>query len=869
MEPEKLTTLVEQIEVFANWGKTGKLGFNFNPELLSDERESTYAKGLNSALHHFAVFLSYRAKLWNAVHKCTDLLLDMQDEDFEPVLRQCMEIIAEAANVGSVFIWKNYVIDGELYGSPLYTFPRQHKEFMVNEAMHMYSKNLPSFEETLSRGECINSLMRNMPEGLQKFTEPIGTKSILVVPILMGKEFYGFIGFDDFINERVYTKEEEDVLRYASRLIANAFRRNETIKRNRELEEAERLKKDLPWELISAASGLGHWDVDVDWDLGLLHPQSKVIWKKSFVTMMGYEGEHVNEKGEIVNDFPNILKTWVDLVHPGHAERVGTELYAHLTDPTGQNKFDSKYQVSVKLPNGSFEWQWFHATGTTFFDEEGKAIKIAGTFKNIDREMKLEQEAERVRREKEYRDKLSAVENQVGKLLNSVVDDSNFDAAINQAMDMAAQALDVDKITLFGQPTERVFTSAEEMMIENIGSMIKSSMLRNEMYLDMKQSRERADAANAAKGEFLARMNHEIRTPMNGIIGMTNIGKNATDTGKKNYAFDRIRASSTYMLKVINDSLDISKIESGKLELNPDCFDIRKTIEEAVNMISLLTAEKGQKLTASVDESIPTAIFGDEHRIMQILVNFLSNANKFAPEDGTIQINAALISQNADKCQLRLSVKDSGIGIDENAKEKVFEAYAQAGKATAREFGGTGLGLALSKKIVELMDGTIGVESTLGKGSEFYITVSFEKVHERIKTRQKHVRGNVDFTGHTIMVVDDVEVNREIIVAQLEATNAVIESAENGQQAFSMFLENPQKYSLIFMDVQMPEMDGLECTRRIRGINTPEAETVPIVAMTSNVFREDIENCLNAGMNDHVGKPIDIETVINVIAKYL
>jgi len=650
---------------------------------------------------------------------------------------------------------------------------------------------------------------------------------------------------------------------------------------NKELEEAERLKNDLPWELISAASGLAHWDVDVDWNLGLLNPYSKVVWKKSFVSMLGYVGEHINEQGDVVNDFPNTLKTWADLIHPDHAKRVSMELLAHLTDPTGQNKFDSKYQVQVKLPNGSFDWQWFHATGTTFFNKEGKAIKIAGTFKNIDREVKLEHEAERVQREKEYRDKLSAVENQVGKLLNSVVDDTNFDAVIQQAIDMAAEVLNIEQniLSMLLNPfyrdrneryTDRIFTLAEEMMIENISSMITSSTLRNEMYLNMKKSRERADAANAAKGEFLARMNHEIRTPMNGIIGMTNIGKDTESIDKKDYAFSRIKAASIYMLKVINDSLDISKIESGKLELNPNCFDIRKTIEEAVNMVDLLVAEKGQILSVSIDERIPATIFGDEHRIMQILVNFLSNANKFALEDGTIQVSANLVSEDDDQCRLRLSVKDSGIGIAEDFKEKVFEAYEQAGKTTAREFGGTGLGLALSKTIVELMGGSIGVESTLGKGSEFYITVDFEKIHGHAPMCLEHLHNNsADFTGSTILVVDDVEINREVMVAQLEGTNATIESAENGQQALKMFLQDPQKYDLIFMDVQMPEMDGMECTRRIRGLNTPEAQAVPIVAMTANVFREDIQKCVEAGMDDHVGKPIDMKIVLNVMAKYM
>jgi len=158
--------------------------------------------------------------------------------------------------------------------------------------------------------------------------------------------------------------------------------------------EAEKIN-DLPWELISAASGIAHWDVNVDWELGLLNPMSEVRWKKSFVTLLGFKGEHLNEQGELVNDFPNILKTWVDLMHPDHVEQIGKEIHAHMTDPTGKTKYDSTYPIKVKLPDGSFDWQWFRATGTTFFNEEGKAIKIAGTFENVDKVVKLKQETDK------------------------------------------------------------------------------------------------------------------------------------------------------------------------------------------------------------------------------------------------------------------------------------------------------------------------------------------------------------------------------------------------------------------------------------------------------------------------------------------
>lgn len=413
------------------------------------------------------------------------------------------------------------------------------------------------------------------------------------------------------------------------------------------------------------------------------------------------------------------------------------------------------------------------------------------------------------------------------------------------------------------------------MMDEETQSSGLMLMLHN--ITALKYSREQALEASKAKSAFLSNMSHEIRTPMNAIIGMTAIGLQETVYERKDMALHRIENASKHLLNIINDILDISKIESGKMELSPILFKFRQTLSKAVTIISQNVSEKQQQLTTEIDPAIPEVLFGDDQRLTQVITNILSNASKFTGENGKIELAATVEAMEEDSCTIKISVRDNGIGMSAEQQSKLFNIFQQAEAGTSRKYGGSGLGLAISRRIVEMMGGEIWVESELGAGTCFYFTVKLLCIAasdtDLPKEQQLHEKNappkTNDFSAYTILIVDDIEINIEIMEALLEPTGIKIDTATSGKSAVSMFCENSDKYALILMDMQMPEIDGLQATRMIREADVPRAKEIPIIAMTANVFREDIELCLQAGMNGHLGKPIDIGEVIGALSRYL
>ena len=390
----------------------------------------------------------------------------------------------------------------------------------------------------------------------------------------------------------------------------------------------------------------------------------------------------------------------------------------------------------------------------------------------------------------------------------------------------------------------------------------------------------KAERASMAKSDFLSNMSHEMRTPMNAIIGMTSIAEATDDIKRKDYAIGKIKDASKHLLGVINDILDISKIEANKFELSSVIFEFEKMLQKVVDVIIFRVDERGQQLHINIDNSIPRMLIGDDQRLAQVITNLLSNAVKFTPEEGTISLDANLISEEEGIYNLQISVTDTGIGITDEQKTRLFYSFEQAEAGTSRKYGGTGLGLAISKRIVELMGGEIWAESELSCGSKFTFTAKLQRTQSAdvingsagvgdAVERAEQLGKVHDFSRHTILLAEDVEINREIVLALLEPTHLNIECAENGVQALRMFKATPDRYDMILMDVQMPELDGYGATRALRLLDIPRAKNIPIIAMTANVFREDIENCLAAGMNGHIGKPLDINELLKELRTYL
>ncbi|MDR2162913.1 MAG: response regulator [Clostridiales Family XIII bacterium] len=386
---------------------------------------------------------------------------------------------------------------------------------------------------------------------------------------------------------------------------------------------------------------------------------------------------------------------------------------------------------------------------------------------------------------------------------------------------------------------------------------------------------ERAEKASRAKGDFLAQMSHEMRTPMNAIIGMSAIAKNADDLQKTRESIMKIETASKHLLGVINDILDMSKIEAGKLDLDDSDFDFYAMIEQTMQVNNFRVEEKGQRFIIRVDNDIPRFLKGDGQRLSQVITNLLSNAVKFTPKSGTITFVIKKLGEAEGVCTLEGSVSDTGIGITEEQKRRLFNSFEQADNTTSRKYGGTGLGLAISKRIIELMGGEIWATSTPGEGSKFTFTAKLPRSLAPDVEKERAIAEAMDslsddrFDGRTILIAEDVEINREVVLSLLEGTGLEIDCAEDGQRAIDMFARDPSRYDLIFMDIQMPGVDGYEATREIRAMAVPAAYEVPIVAMTANVFKEDIERSKEAGMNGHIGKPLNRAEIMRILRKYL
>lgn len=367
-------------------------------------------------------------------------------------------------------------------------------------------------------------------------------------------------------------------------------------------------------------------------------------------------------------------------------------------------------------------------------------------------------------------------------------------------------------------------------------------------------------------------MSHEIRTPMNAIIGMTTIAQQSGDLERIKYCLDKVHTASNHLLGLINDVLDMSKIEADKLALVSEPFDMRQMIDAILTVITVKLEEKHIKLELDIAKDMPNCIIGDELRIKQVMLNIISNAIKFTPEYGNIYLSMHKTEKNGAQ-YIQAEIRDTGIGIAPEHKARLFDAFEQEDETTAHNYGGTGLGLSISKSIVESMGGQIEVESVQGKGSTFTFNIPLKESDTEVEAPKSNDAlldaCNRQYSHCRILIVDDIEINREIISTLLEETGMKFDNAQDGMEAFKLFESQPERYDLILMDVQMPVMNGIEATKRIRSLDIPKAKEIPIIAMTANAFKEDVDSCREAGMNDHLSKPVDSNVLLNKLAIFL
>jgi len=1026
----------------------------FSNAVIRAETEDSAIKAIEELRH--------REKMEAALNRAAILFLSQKEETFEATMTAGVGAIANTLNLDRFSIWRNTATPDALCVSQIYRWDRDSggtttpTQSLVNVT---YAQFAPRWEKLLASGEIINSPAKLLPEA--NMLKSFNCVSAFVTPLFINNVFWGFALLEDRREERFFEDDAVEMMRAAAFLCANTVLRADM---ESELAEAGEFNRAV---LDASPLGFTIFDENArafdcnDFTLKALGTTRQYYIdhffefspefqsdgnrsaEKAFNVIMRalkgekqvLEWENLTSNGKIIPyevtliramykgkyvalgfqyDLRNTKKMMENIRKQGEQLRIRLEQQELISELS--RGFISSGDSETLVQEAVAKLGRFHRVSLVFvfsIDYQKKDTRLAYNWTSDDSPPR------------------SAIANLYDYLTNifpgtlpdcatlpivACDDTKNNPDAVFQAlyainiMAVIAAPLYVDG-RLWGvmcveqSDTPRKWTENEKGFVAMTASTIAGVIMRDIYTIKLKDAVNKANAASKAKSEFLSNMSHEMRTPLNAITGMTTIGKNAKDMERKDYALEKIEAASTHLLGVINDVLDMSKIEANMLELSPIEFDFEKMLQKVVSVINFRVDEKKQKLAVHIDRNIPKTLIADDQRLAQVVTNLLSNAVKFTPEKGSITLEARFKGEERGFCTIEISVSDTGIGINSEQQKRLFNSFQQAESSTTRKYGGTGLGLAISKSIVELMGGKIWVKSESQKGANFAFTIKtrrgtskekgsllapgiklenirimaidddpdilanfrditreygincdtaisgeealklvdkngpyhiyftdwkmpvmdgiqltrelkkrgpensvvimisavewnviseeskkagvdkflskplfpstiFEAINEctgveKEKEKEEQTTVGGSYKGRQILLVEDVEINREVVQVLLEPTQLEIDCAENGAQAVKMFMENPGKYELIFMDIQMPEMDGYDATRQIRSLDTLEAKSIPIIAMTANVFKEDIEKCLEAGMNDHIGKPIDLNEVLDKLKTYL
>ena len=1012
--------------------------------------------------------LENREALLDALNKTAIELLSQNSDAFEDIMSSGIRQIADLFEIDRFSLFRNFNMPDGMHASQIYRWDRasggttKPTEFYADVT---YARFAPNWEHILGNGNVINGPGRLMPDQEAATLLAAGVVSTFVVPVFIDGAFWGFVLYEDRFNERYFDDSSAEIMRASAYLFANAVVRDEM---EREITKANNRTKILldKTPLCCQLWDSNYKKIDCnEAAVKLFGFKDKQDYLERYPELY-YEyqpdGQRTEEKamasvkkafeeGSYTLDWTykmldgTSMPTEIIMVRVEYEDGYGVAGYTRDLREYKKMMDEINHRDSLlRAVNSTASVLLTKESNETFRDTLLRGMEIIGQSVDVDcieiwRNEIIDGELHAVIKQYWFGDTAAHLEPAAVIQSFPYSDTADWESRLSrgECIQGSLETLSPEDrafVEPFGVKSllvipvfmenrlwgicciddyskYRDFSEDEINILRSCGLLFVNALLRNDMLQDIRDTSvrleaalEQAEAASKAKGDFLSAMSHEMRTPMNAIIGMTAIGNKTKDIEEKNHALSKIGDASSHLLGVINDVLDMAKIEANKLELVPVEYNFEKMLQKVTTVINFRINEKRQRFSVEIDSNIPAFLVGDDQRLAQVITYLLSNAVKFTPEGGKIQLTASLTGETAEgDCDLRIEVADSGIGIAPEQHEKLFGMFEQAETGISREYGGTGLGLVISKRIVELMGGEIWLESELGKGAKFIFTakakcgtrnpksmlssgVNWKNVKvlvvddmadilshfqrtlgqfdiqcdvaadgvealrvieergeydiyfidwrmpgmdgieltRRIKSqfngrtsvvimitamdwnqiKDEAIGAGVvkcllkpllpstiidavndclgisdaeegsasytnEFSGKTLLIAEDIEINREILTALLSDTGLAIDCVENGIEALEMIESAPDKYDIVFMDVQMPKMDGLEATRRIRALSAPRASKLPIIAMTANVFRDDIEACIDAGMDDHLGKPLDIDKVYEKLRKYL
>ncbi|MCL1941828.1 MAG: ATP-binding protein, partial [Synergistaceae bacterium] len=889
----------------------------------------------------------------NAVNRAANVMLATEDGgDFENSLHKGMELMGRCLDVDRVQIWRNEKIDGELYFVYKYEWLSDFGSQTVPIPIDLkfpYSVK-PEWERKFLRGEHINGPLSSLPQEDQDFLNHYEIKSIVIIPLFLQNQFWGFFSIDDCRTERTFTVDEIDILRSWSLMMVSAVNRNVQATQLREAHERTKILLDAT-------------------------PLACRLWNRNF-EIFDCNEESVKLYG--VKDKQEYMARHFEL--------------SPEFQPDGQNSIDLTYKILEKVfAEGSYIFEWMYQTldGTPLPAEitlvrvpYGDDYAVAGYSRDLREHKKFMHEIEK----RDYL--MNAVNNAAGILLRSEIDD--FEGDLHRCMGILAEAVGTDRVTIWKNHTEngmlyyshvfewagsaaitedktytagahrnikeprcyrekapswedilsgggcinslvrdmppkerahfssqgvlsifvtpvfmgdqfwgfvaydnygheRIFTENEQTIMRSGGVVITNALFRNKMMLNIRDASVKLEAAlndaqnaNRAKSDFLAKMSHEMRTPLNAVIGLSELTLDSSDLGEEAYSnLKKIYNAGMTLLSTVNDILDISKIEAGRLELAPVEYDVPSLINDAITQSIMRIAEKPIKFVLDIEDDLPAMLYGDDLRVKQILNNLLSNSFKYTKE-GSVELSVRC-EKDGDEVWMTVRIKDTGIGIRPEDLSNLFTEYIQMESKSNRKIEGTGLGLPITKRLVEMMDGSITAESEYGKGSIFTVKLRQESAGDATigpdvvrnlknfsysdskRDRNFHM-SRVNLSYARVLVVDDVVTNLDVAKGFMKPYGMQIDCVSSGQKAIDAVRDESVRYNAIFMDHMMPGMDGMEATRIIREeIGSEYAKTVPIIALTANAIAGNEEMFLGSGFQAFISKPIEIDRLDAVI----